>query len=409
MSFDNWSSRQLGLVGVVICLLLVPILSGCAQTAPPPEPVTITFTLPETDMEYYKTLVGIFNKSYPYVTVEFDDYQTERGDVIAVTPFELAELLERDAILNLDPFIENNESFDRSDFLPGTVEIFAAEGKTWAVPVGVDTIVMFYNQDMFDLYSVPYPHTEWTWDDFLISGMRISDPDAGIFGYVSTPQSNDPLLLVLQHGGQIFDDLQNATRMTFDDPLVIEAVEWYAAMINDHNVAPTPEQARQSFGSGNQGIFRAILESKVGMWVGMFSDRGGLTWPVEWSMRWGMLPLPRDAQSFTGGMVEGYAISSQTEHPDACWLWVDFLSKQIPYRLAPARRSLAESEAYELQIGKGMAATVRASMESAVLVPPNLGDFNAAMNVFFGAVESAVAGDLTPEEAMRWAQEQAEQ
>ena len=409
MSFGNWQNVHLGCVTAAICLLLVPILSGCAQATPMPEPATITFVLPEVDTEYYEALASTFNESHPYITVELSNYQFEEGDVIAVSPFELIELLEQDAVLNLEPFIENNESFDRADFYPGTVEMFAAEGKTWAVPVGVDTIVMFYNQDLFDLYNVPYPQIEWTWDDFLISGMSMSDPDAGIFGYVSTPQANDPLMFVYQHGGRIFDDLQNTTRVTFDDPLTIEAVEWYVALINDHNVAPTPEQARRSFGSGNRGIFRAILESKAGMWVGMFSDRGGLTWPSEWYMRWGMLPLPRDAQSITGGMVEGYAISSQTEHPDACWLWVDFLSRQIAYRLAPARRSLAESEAYELHIGKSVATTVRASLESTVLIPPDLSDFNAALDAFFGAVDDAVAGDSTPGEAMRWAQEQAEQ
>ena len=42
-------------------------------------------------------------------------------------------------------------------------------------------------------------------------------------------------------------------------------------------------------------------------------------------------------------MVEGYAISSQTEHHDACWEWIAWLSEQVPYRQMPARRSLAAS------------------------------------------------------------------
>jgi len=37
----------------------------------------------------------------------------------------------------------------------------------WAIPAGVDMLVMFYNQDLFDQYDVPYPEVGWTWGDFL--------------------------------------------------------------------------------------------------------------------------------------------------------------------------------------------------------------------------------------------------
>jgi hypothetical protein len=39
----------------------------------------------------------------------------------------------------LDPFIEQDESFDLSDFYPATLETFTIEGKTWAIPYGVDS------------------------------------------------------------------------------------------------------------------------------------------------------------------------------------------------------------------------------------------------------------------------------
>ena len=402
MSFAKW------LAAAAVCLFLVSMLPGCAQATPTSEPATVTFALPEVDVEYYETLVAKFNESYPYITVELLDYESGEQDVALVSPYQIAEMRAQGDILSLDPFIEQ-ESFDQADFYPGAIEMFAGEGKTWGIPAGVDPMVMYYNRDVFDLYGVPYPHhAEWTWDDFLLAGLGISDPEAEIFGYVSTPQASDPLTFIYQHGGRILDDLQDPTRVTFDDPLTVEAVEWYVDLINVHNVAPTPEQARRAFGIGNRALYQAILRGKVGMWVGMFSERGGLTWPLEWDMNWGILPLPSDAQSVTGGQVEGYVISSWAEYPDACWLWVDFLSRQIPYRLAPARRSLAESDEYELQVGKDIAAPVRASLESAVLISPDLSGFDDALELFFTAVEEAVAGNLEPEEAMRWAQDEAE-
>ena len=51
---------------------------------------------------------------------------------------------------------------------------------------------------------------------------------------------------------------------------------------------------------------------------------------------------PRIATGCAGPRV-GLLIASNTSHPDACWTWISFLSKQAPPEsaLIPARRSVA--------------------------------------------------------------------
>ena len=124
------------------------------------------------------------------------------------------------------------------------------------------------------------------------------------------------------------------------------------------------------------------------MWTGMLSERGGGSWPAEWDIPWGVAPLPRDNRSATLTMVEAFYISSQTPHPDACWQWVSFLSQQIPHRHAPARRSLAESAAYEQQVGDAVASVVRASMEGALILSPRLAEFEDALAILGMAVDT---------------------
>jgi len=145
------------------------------------------------------------------------------------------------------------------------------------------------------------------------------------------------------------------------------------------------------------------------MWTGALSERGGLGWSFKWKMAWGMVPLPSDAQSWTEVVVEGYAISSGTEHYDACWEWIAWLSEQVPYRFMPARRSLAESSAYEDQVGAEVAAVARASMEHAyILTPPaGLDQFEEAIEAFVDALEDILQGNKTPLEAMTEAQQRA--
>jgi ABC-type glycerol-3-phosphate transport system substrate-binding protein len=118
-----------------------------------------------------------------------------------------------------------------------------------------------------------------------------------------------------------------------------------------------------------------------------------------------MNPLPRDQQTATLTIVEGTFISSQAQHPHACWQWIAFLGKQAPYRLAPARRSIAESTTYERQVGNDVAAVVRASLEDALLLSPKLVEFEEALEIFAQAFDAIVNERSTPQEAMSWAQQ----
>jgi len=133
-------------------------------------------------------------------------------------------------------------------------------------------------------------------------------------------------------------------------------------------------------------------------------------WPAEWKMRWGMIPLPRDAQSAMPAIAFGHAISSQAANPDACWKWITFVSKQAqtPYNMTPARRSLVESVEYEQFVGGDIAAVARQSMQGAVLLSPEMIDF-IPFGAYFNAIDAITSGRSTPQEAMTRAQQEAGQ
>jgi multiple sugar transport system substrate-binding protein len=269
-------------------------------------------------------------------------------------------------------------------------------------------LVLFYNQDLFDQYGVSYPEPGWTWDDFLEKALALRDPTAGVFGYAPTNEFLDPLPFIYQHGGGLTDDPQNPTRATFDDPLTIEAMEWYAALLHEHNVIPRQDQMLD-MGSTQAGVY----SNKVGMWSDWLAYQGGAgglesPWPGEWRMRWGMVPLPRDARAATLVIVFGYVISSHTANPGASWQWIAFLSKQVrsPYAMTPARKSLAESDAYAQLAGQDVATVARESMQGAILLSPTITQF---LGPYGEAIQAIRSGDVTPQEALTRAQRQANQ
>jgi ABC-type glycerol-3-phosphate transport system substrate-binding protein len=389
------------------------VLTGCIRSTPTPEPVTISFAYPNQDTEYYRQLVADFNQEYPHITVDLRPKSWDMlgglgagdADVFVNSQFSLSWLYEQGNVLNLSPFIEQDDTFDLGDFYPGTVGLYSREGKVWGLPAGVDIMVMYYNMDLLDQYNAPIPQVGWDWNDFLEIALTTRDPIADTFGYAPTLEVFDVLAFIYQHGGRIFDDLGNPSRTTFDDPLTIEGLDWYAKLVHDYDVIPTPEQARESFG-GTGSLQTGILRGQIAMWTGMLSERGGQGWPAEWEMQWGLAPLPQDARSTTMTLVQGYFVSAQTRYPDACWEWLSFLSSKMPNRLTPARRSLAESTEYEQRVGETAAQVAQASMQDALLLSPELVEYEQALEVFGSAYQAVLEQRSSAEEAMSWAQQQ---
>ena len=402
---DSKNHRAMIEVGLLFSLLAV-LLLGCTQATPTPEPVTIALAHPDYQTEYFKSMVNEFSEIYPYITVELHNRSYDDADVFEVNPLAGRNQLGQGEVLSLDPIINEDQSFNPADFYPGTMGLFRSEGKTWAIPAGVDLVVMYYNQDLVDRYNAPQPEAGWTWDDFLNIALAVRDPEAEVFGYLPTPQTFGPLLFIYQHGGRLLDDLQNPTYITFDDPLAIEAVEWYTKLTTEYEVTPTQKQIQKFTAGGRRNAYQTILQGKVAMWMGMVSEYAQLTQAQELNVNLGVVPLPGDARSFTAAMVNGYAISAETQHPDECWQLTAFLSKQIPRNLAPARKSLAESAAYEQLVGKEIAVAARSSIENAVLVTPNLVAFGEPVGAFFEAIDGIMDGRSTAEEAMSQLQRQ---
>jgi multiple sugar transport system substrate-binding protein len=397
-------------------------LSGCGlNSTPTPEPVKITFSFPNEDNGFYEPLVPIFMKDYPSIIIELNplpgnvlnNLDPAQTDIFAVGVTHLRELQQEAGILGLNSVIEEDESFNMSDYLPGTVDFLAVDGETWAIPVGADVDVMYYNKDLFDKHGLPYPVSGWTWDDFLTYALTINDPDAvtdKVYGYTTTPGYQDVYSFIYQHGGRLFNDVLSPTEAAFNDPLTVEAVEFYGDLFHRYGVAPTPAEARRAFGGNQYAFYDAIRNGKIGMWSMPISQRGGLNWPVEWLVNWGVTVLPRDTYQFAPFWVEeGYAISSGTSHPDECWEWINYLTRQINPRLVPTRQSLIESDVYGHIVGDEVLTVVRQSLEFAV--PVSIWQWismGQALNTFNQAIENVVDGKSSAQDALDWAQDQAE-
>lgn len=406
--------RRYSLQVVLMALVLISVMmSGCALLVPTPEPVTLSVLHPDDPTGTYERWAEEFQSRYPYITVELTSASASTGeasttyDVFVASQFELSSYVEKQAVVDLTSYIDQDEQINLEDFYSSALEVFRSRGRQWALPSGIDMVMMYYNKDLFDRYGVAYPRIGWNWDDFLDRALALTDPDAEVYGYALQYQGDlaiyEPVMLIYQHGGRIFDDLQSPTRMTLDDPLNIEAMEFYASLIYDYQVSPTPDEVARY---GRAYPWRGIFEGRFAMWPTSYSERGGVRWPRPWEMRWGIVPMPRDQVASSLALAEGLFISSKSEHPDEAWLWVSFLSHKLPPFQMPTRHSLAASPAYEQLVGTEVAAAARAGLEEAVLVNPELLGFDKGLAAMVKAFDQIRKGEATPEVALSAAQEQ---
>ena len=405
----------------ILSALLVVSVTGCANVfAPPtptPEPITLHFAYPlEEKGEAYERLAAEFHDAHPNIMVEVQhtsdiNYiasESSNIDVFEADQFNLVSLVERGAILNLDPILQEDPHGIAGDFYPHILEAFTWQGQVWAVPADIDSWVLYYNKDLFDQAGVPYPQPEWTWNDFLEKAalLTVDQGNHMQYGFGSNPKEAPEIIaFIYQHGGGLVDSIIDPQTPTFDSPATIEAVEWYTDLALEYGVM-TPPEVIERYRRG--GAFEAAMQQHVAMWMGPLSIRGGLTWRYEWPFNWGVVPLPRDKERATLFLLSGYFISAHSPHPREAWLWIEEVTgSPRPVWNLPPRRSVAEMPSYRQRVGEEVAEAALAGAEYGLSSPPT----PWLMEVFTWLNEALTAiltGEQTVEAAMQKVQQRAE-
>ena len=278
-----------------------------------------------------------------------------------------------DAILNLEPFLDADKSFNRSDFYPATLDQFTEQGQLWALPAEVTPYVIEYNKDVFDAAKLAYPKAGWTMDDFLATAKSLTKGDGKDkqYGFVGDYyESTDVILMVQQLGAQLIDTSSTPPKVVFDDATMRKAVQWYADLHSKYDVKPafvTDFSELITKAAAALGDREALVDNgRAAMWTA-YAGQPNLTGSDKRSkMNIGVVSLPVGAAGPKGGTYissNGYYISADTQAKQACWKWITYLTGQADViQGVPARRSVAESEAYKQKIGAERAVAYLASL-----------------------------------------------
>lgn len=228
-----------------------------------------------------------------------------------------------DVLLPLDDYIEK-DSIDMSSYVEAVSKMYNYQGKQWAMPKGMDSVVVAYNKEMLDTYNVPYPEEGWTWEDMREAASKLKE------GMAASDASAYPILMELdaqpshfnfiyQTGGMVISE--DYKKSGYDKPETVQAYQNVVDLFNDSLLAP----------------YEVLSETKG---TDLFlSQKGAILYTGSWKAKVfeestlgqegkiGLVTMPKQSVSNTtviGGL--GYAVYKNTEHPDAAWELVAYLT-----------------------------------------------------------------------------------
>jgi multiple sugar transport system substrate-binding protein len=147
-----------------------------------------SFTTDQGHVDELEGLIADFEAQNPgieieYTTAPFDNYFTKlQTDFAAGNPPDVFELnyenfvtfASRGTLSPLDDRLAADAEVSDDTFYPAALDAFAYEGVQYGLPITFSTVVLFYNQDLFDAAGVAYPSDDWTWDDVMTAAEAIS-------------------------------------------------------------------------------------------------------------------------------------------------------------------------------------------------------------------------------------------
>jgi multiple sugar transport system substrate-binding protein len=314
-------------------------------------------------------------------------------DVFSADVIWTAEFASQKWIFDLTPYIETKD-----DYIDATLETVTYDGKIWGAPETTDAAFLYYRTDMVD-------QAPTTWQELYASAKE----DGGMVfqGAAYEGLTCDFLEVAFAAGGEVLNE--DGTEAVFDSP---ENVEALTAMVEATQGGAAPRavttymepESLAAFQTGKYAYMRNwpyafALNQKAGKVKGKFE----------------VAPLPSweggEAASILGG--HNSVISVFSENPGGALTMVDFISSPEIQSLYASKFSLAPttSAAYDdpaVKKALPFSAELKQAVEQARSRPVSP-VYPQISQAIYKNVNAALAGQTSPEEAVKQAQADIEQ
>ena len=269
-------------------------------------------------------------------------------DVFAMSPPLYPDWQSRGVLLNLQPYLEADPT-TLDGVYPVTLTAYQTPEGYFGLPRDFQTIVLYYNKDMFDAAGVAYPTADWTWDDLRAAAVKLTldkdgDGRTDQWGFTADGYGPEAMIapMVRSYGGDLVDVAAKKTLLGSAEAMAAFGL-MHDMFAVDHSMPNDQEVA--SFG-----------------WDPFLAGVAAMTLSGHWSvpdysasaLKWDIAPIPRGPKGrVTTVNSAGFVISKDTKSPDAAFAFVKFATSEEGQTLAakiglavPIRATVATSPAY---------------------------------------------------------------
>ncbi|SDF88346.1 multiple sugar transport system substrate-binding protein [Fontibacillus panacisegetis] len=127
---------------------------------------------------------NLFRAKYPNIDVKLINNLEDEPDVLLLGFDEYGEFLDEGKLYDLNNVI-TDEAFKLEGMNQGVIDVLKerGRGKLYGLPPQFSNRALFYNKDLFDKYTIPYPTDGMTWEEVLQLAKRfpIEDGEGGLY------------------------------------------------------------------------------------------------------------------------------------------------------------------------------------------------------------------------------------
>ncbi len=348
---------------VMLASLVLAACGGGQAPAASTGPVEISMMMwgDPAELDVWNQIVADFHTAKPNITVkvevsDWDSYWTKLKtmlsagtppDVFAMDAPLYLDYQTRGVLLNLQPYLDKNPDMLKGVY-PQTLEAYKTADGMYGLPRDFQTIVLFYNKDMFDAAKVAYPTADWTYDDLRTAAKALTvvgaDGKTSQFGFYSDLWDMELIWseAIWANGGDVIS--ADHTKTLIGEPNAMKAWQLFHDMMFVDQSWPTSTVAGEY--GGDPFLAGVAAMTTIGHWA--------VPGYAEAKFKWDVAPMPKGPNgAATSVNSAGFVVGKASKNPDAAFEFLKYVvSQPAQTRLAqlgfacPVLQSVAESDAF---------------------------------------------------------------
>lgn len=236
----------------------------------------------------------------------------------------MRDLAAKDAIVSLNSFIDNDDSFAEEDFLDVFLEPAKLEDSYYGLPAYGTTQVMYYRKDLYEEAGIDPKEAFASWENLAKASKELQDKELVEYGHLPMWGSGNLMDIAVSNGGKILNDDQ--TEVLIDQPEWVDA--WEFIRENVH------EEKTMKVNSGGQGweywykTIDEVMNGKAASYTGSSGDKGNLDFDII-----GSAVQPglngNDAKPHAGSLYMSIPEGISDTEKEAAYAWMAYFTTPV--------------------------------------------------------------------------------